>query len=296
MNFTSLDYSGPALKLLAGVQVQDAYAAAHNYGLTLVGGDCATVGVAGGYIQGGGHSALTSKFGMAADGILEFQVVDGQGQLQTTSRTQNSDLHWALSGGGGGTYGIVYSVTLRAHQDFSVTGAVLSFNSTNVTKGAYYDAIEEYHSLIPTFTASGATTIGSISADSFSLTPITLPDGTEDDMNTLLKSLKDKLDSLSIQYFYNVTYFPSWYSFYMAMIEPNPTQLVQNAQYGGWFIPSDVVENYNANLTAALRTIVEDGVDFTGIGINASSKFTPAPVNAVHPSWRNSTMSVILSS
>ena len=296
LNYTSSGYSGPAFKLFAGVQVEPAYATAHERGLTLVGGDCATVGVAGGYTQGGGHSALTSKFGMGADQTLEFQVVDGQGQLRTASRAQNSDLYWALNGGGGGTYGVVYSVTVRAHPDFPVTGVTLSFNSTNATKEAYYSAIEEFHSLVPTYTAAGATTIGAVSADSFSLTPMTYPNANKDDADKLTKSLRSKLDSLSIPYSYNATSFPDWYSLYMAMIEPNPTQLVQNGQYGGWFIPTDVVEHQNHNLTTAMRTIVEDGVAFVGIGINASTKFTPAPVNAVHPSWRNSTMSVIISS
>ena len=296
LNYTSPGYSGPALKLLAGVQVENAYAAAREFGYVLVGGDCATVGVAGGYVQGGGHSALSSKFGMGADSTLEFEVVDGQGNLLTASPTQNPDLYWALSGGGGGTYGVVYSVTLRAHPDTHVTGAMVQFNSTNATKDAYYEAIEVYHGLVPTYTAAGATTIGSISSQSFSLTPMTLPNGTADEMNALLKPLRDKLDSLSIPYSCNVKSFPNWYSFYMTMIEPNPTQMVQNAQYGGWFIPSEVVENQNSNLTAAVRAIVEDGVDFTGIGINATSKFTPAPLNAVHPSWRSSAISVILTS
>ena len=296
VTYNSSDYSGPAFKLFAGVQVESAYAAASKRGFTLVGGDCATVGVAGGYIQGGGHSALNSMFGIAADHTLEFQVVDGQGQLRTASRTQNSDLYWALSGGGGGTYGVVYSVTLRAHRDLPVTGVVLNFNSTNSTKDAYYEAIEEYHSLIPSYTAAGVSTIGAVSSGSFSLTPMTLPNATVDDANTLLKSFRDKLDSLSIPYFYNATHFPSWYSFYMAMIEPNPTQLVHNAQYGGWFIPSSVIERQNSNLTTAMRTIVEGGAAFVGIGVNASVKVTPPPLNAVHPSWRTSAMSVILSS
>ena len=37
----------------------------------MVGGDCATVGIAGGYIHCGGHSALSSKLGLGADQVLE---------------------------------------------------------------------------------------------------------------------------------------------------------------------------------------------------------------------------------
>lgn len=35
---------------------------------------------AGVYTQGGGHWALASKYGLAADQVLEWEVVDGQGQ------------------------------------------------------------------------------------------------------------------------------------------------------------------------------------------------------------------------
>jgi hypothetical protein len=55
-NYTSDAYTGPAVKMGAGVQAFEAYAAAHKVGLSVVGGECITVGVAGGYTQGGGHS------------------------------------------------------------------------------------------------------------------------------------------------------------------------------------------------------------------------------------------------
>lgn len=55
-NFTSEAYTGPAVKMGAGVQAFEAYTAAHDAGLTVLGGQCITVGIAGGYTQGGGHS------------------------------------------------------------------------------------------------------------------------------------------------------------------------------------------------------------------------------------------------
>jgi hypothetical protein len=56
LNHTSDAYTGPALKMGAGVQAFEAYAAAHEAGLSVLGGQCITVGIAGGYTQGGGHS------------------------------------------------------------------------------------------------------------------------------------------------------------------------------------------------------------------------------------------------
>lgn len=93
----------------AGVQGFEAYREADKVGLAVLGGECPTVGLAGGYTQGGGHSSLASKYGLSADQALEWEVVDGTGKLLRASRAENSDLFWALSGGGGGTYGVVWS-------------------------------------------------------------------------------------------------------------------------------------------------------------------------------------------
>lgn len=51
-SYNGTSYSGPAMKLGAGVQVEEAYTAARTHNNLVVGGDCATVGIAGGYLQG----------------------------------------------------------------------------------------------------------------------------------------------------------------------------------------------------------------------------------------------------
>jgi hypothetical protein len=45
----------------------DVYKAADEYNVTVVGGAARTVGVAGGWLLGGGHSPLGAKFGMGVD-------------------------------------------------------------------------------------------------------------------------------------------------------------------------------------------------------------------------------------
>src|ERR1700712_2958713 len=98
--------------LTAGVQIFEAYEALAARGLRMVGGECATVGISGGFLQGGGHSALSSTHGLGADQVLEWELVTANGTHLIASPTQNSDLYWALSGGGPGTYGVVVSVTV----------------------------------------------------------------------------------------------------------------------------------------------------------------------------------------
>ena len=149
------NYNGPAITVGAGVQGFDVMTAARDQGLVVVGGECPTVGLAGGYTQGGGHSALSTSFGLAADNTLQFQVVTAQGQLLTASKTQNSDLYWALSGGGGGNYGVVLSATYQAHPDAVFGGATLAFLSSNNPTDTFYAAIDAFHAALPAMVDAG---------------------------------------------------------------------------------------------------------------------------------------------
>lgn len=95
----------------------------------------------------------------------------------------------------------------------------------------------------------------------------------------------------------SITESKTFHDHYNKLTEPNPTQLVKNAQYGGRFIPRETVDRTIDELTAAVRNITEDGVVFVSIGLNVSSSVVGNDVyNSVHPSWRESIMAIILSS
>ncbi|KAG9310435.1 hypothetical protein JVU11DRAFT_9575 [Chiua virens] len=104
-----------AITLGAGVQWHEAYAAANNHGRLIVGGASygGSVGSSGGWLTGGGHSPLSPSYGLGVDNALEISIVLSTGEFLTVNNNQNSDLFWALRGGGGSTYGIVTSVTYR---------------------------------------------------------------------------------------------------------------------------------------------------------------------------------------
>ncbi|KAL4861793.1 hypothetical protein BDV12DRAFT_203646 [Aspergillus spectabilis] len=151
-NWTDSRYKGKAIKLGAGVQGIEAYMAAEAQGLEVVGGECPTVGIAGGYTQGGGHSALASVHGLAADQVLQWEIIDGNGNFITATRDNKySDLFWALSGGGGGTYGVVWSMTSKAHPGTPVSGLNLTFTNAGISQDIFYDAVTLSHCSHHTF-------------------------------------------------------------------------------------------------------------------------------------------------
>lgn len=90
---------GPAIKAAAGTQMRELNEQAHLKNLTIMSGGSGSVGV-GGYITGGGHSALSSTYGLAADQVLEMEVVTPGGAILTVNECQNQDLFWAMRGVG----------------------------------------------------------------------------------------------------------------------------------------------------------------------------------------------------
>lgn len=72
-------------------------AVANASGLSVLSGGQHGVGY-GGFGSGGGHSALGPTYGMAADYILELEIVTPGGDILTVNECQNQDLFWALRG------------------------------------------------------------------------------------------------------------------------------------------------------------------------------------------------------
>jgi FAD/FMN-containing dehydrogenase len=106
----------PAVSAGAGCLWIDLYhAVTTEAGRYVQGGGCTSVGVAG-LIQSGGFGSLSKRFGTAAAGLLEAEVVTADGRVRIVNACSEPDLFWALKGGGGGSFAVVTRVTLRTHE------------------------------------------------------------------------------------------------------------------------------------------------------------------------------------
>jgi FAD/FMN-containing dehydrogenase len=99
----------------AGAALGDVYHALAPHGRAIPAGSCPTVGVAG-HTQGGGFGLLARPFGLACDSLKSIEVVDAQGRILNASATENSELFWALRGGGGGSFGVATRFVFQTHE------------------------------------------------------------------------------------------------------------------------------------------------------------------------------------
>ena len=199
-DYNSSVYTGKAMRMGAGVQVVDAYQYAYDRGLVVVGGNCPTVGIAGGYTQGGGHSPLSSKFGLAADQALEWEVVTATGAHLIATPSQNADLFWALSGGGGGTYGVVSSLTVKAHPDLNTSAANLTFSSNGISSDSFWSVVETFQESLPSIVDTGTVAVFVLTNDSFAVMPMQGPGVPKAQLQQLFNATLTKLDEEKIQY------------------------------------------------------------------------------------------------
>ncbi|CEQ41959.1 SPOSA6832_03737 [Sporobolomyces salmonicolor] len=97
----------------AGNTVSDMNVAADEAGVIVTGGVSKTVGAAGGFVLGGGHGPFAPSHGLAADNVLEFNVVTANGTIFRTSPFQHPSLFIALRGGGS-SYAVVVETVYKA--------------------------------------------------------------------------------------------------------------------------------------------------------------------------------------
>ncbi|KAF0329386.1 FAD binding domain-containing protein [Colletotrichum asianum] len=103
----------------------DVYQELAPYGKYAIGGRLKTIGVPGLTLIGG-VSYFLNKYGFFMDNVLSYDVVLGNGTQVVADNTTNTELFWALKGGGS-NFGIVTKFTLKTYDIPLVTSTLQIF-------------------------------------------------------------------------------------------------------------------------------------------------------------------------
>jgi hypothetical protein len=121
MTAVEYDERRRAFMVEAGARLVNVYEALFKgWNVTLPGGVCWSVGVAG-HVSGGGYGLLSRRYGLTVDHLYAVEVVtvDAAGRVRTIVATRepddpHRDLWWGHTGAGGGNFGIITRYWFRS--------------------------------------------------------------------------------------------------------------------------------------------------------------------------------------
>ncbi|KAH9039783.1 hypothetical protein EDB85DRAFT_1887199 [Lactarius pseudohatsudake] len=133
-NKISFNDNKTELTVGAGCVFDEIYKVIRPENYNIVGGG-GGVGI-GGWMMGGGYSLKTNQYGLGIDNLVRSQIVLPDGRRVTASADAESDLFWAIKGGGN-NFGIATEFVLKTHRQGTngngyVYGGLLTFNEAQV--------------------------------------------------------------------------------------------------------------------------------------------------------------------
>jgi FAD/FMN-containing dehydrogenase len=140
MKAMDVDPTSRTLWAETGATAMEVTQAALRHGLVVGFGDTGSVGI-GGLTLGGGVGYLSRKWGLTIDSMLAAEIVTADGTLRTASAEENSELFWALRGGGG-NFGVVTRIRFQLNALPAFTGGMLCLPATPETLAGFVAVAE----------------------------------------------------------------------------------------------------------------------------------------------------------
>jgi hypothetical protein len=247
----------------------------------------------GGYIQGGGHSPLTSLYGTGADQVLALEVVTADGEFVTASPDDNSDLFWALRGGGGSTFGVVTSITVRAHPDTVTTSSIWSFNTSKISNETFWAGVRTYFDYFISNADAGTYSYFTIAPPTitpgvftFSMIPFFAPGKDKAATEALLGPWFSRLNALGITFNPNITEYSSYYTAWLNSFPLEVVEKVNVATMSRLFPRKNFEDPDLLNKTFNAIRASSEAMHFQ-VHFNIKAQGYQGDDNAVTPAWRD---------
>jgi FAD/FMN-containing dehydrogenase len=121
----TVDGASASTTVGAGAALVDVYSELAGHGVSIPAGSCPSVGLSG-LALGGGVGVVARRYGLTCDRLAAASVVTADGRQLSCDATHHPDLYWALRGGGG-SFGVVTSLTLTTHPADPLAHAFLTW-------------------------------------------------------------------------------------------------------------------------------------------------------------------------
>ncbi|KAK4450485.1 hypothetical protein QBC34DRAFT_437309 [Podospora aff. communis PSN243] len=284
-------YKGSAVTMGAGIQGRDFLRIAHaqNPPQVVVTGECPTVGIAGGFLQGGGHGPWTPLKGFAADNALEFEAITADGKFVKANAKENPDLYWALKGGGPATFAVAISTTVATYTDLPSAGIILDINSTHTSDlELFWSGVRHFTNYSNSFASSGLYAYFGVRNLRLHVQPLTGINKTAAEVTAIVKPLLEQFDAIGLNYTTVTKEFPSFFDLYIDMFED---ELAGSPSLtGGWTFTHDNIATNTDGMVAAYRNTLDNGGIVVGHIWESGKGVTES---AIHPSFRNAATKII---
>ena len=264
------------------------------------------MGCIGGYIQGGGHSPASRDYGLAADQILDAQVLLANGTTVTASACQNSELYFALRGGGGGTYGIVLSMTIKVYPSKSVVAQSLAITPLTDNVDLLLEAITDIHEQYPAINDAGFSGYGKWSINAPQplvgnetvgyVHAIALMGKSRECAEEAFAPVLDKLQTYNgTSLFVKLDWFefPSYPPYYKAMSGNREATGGGNSAMTSHMFDKKSLTNDRKALRDMIGTIAGDPREYTilNVELNGGGQVAkPDSLSGLNPAWRSAYM------
>lgn len=291
--------------------------------MTVVGAGFRAIGANGGWFASGGHGSLASLYGLAADQALEIHVVTADGRYLVANEFQNTDLFYALRGGGGSTYGVVTSVIVKVYPPITLmeSNIYIACNppaDTNararwapITEATnYVNDTERFWEALNIYFRFKETIVDTHNVDwdyiyplrnnSFSFrTRISFPGLTPSQAANLLHPLYDQFTIAGFNFQpINLTELSSTRAPYAGTsltAPPGPAVGTANTRYRSRLYPRENWSNdalFNATMSAIRFAVETGGYTFHGLSYGPTLEVAgyPGRTSAVNPAWRKAVM------
>jgi FAD/FMN-containing dehydrogenase len=235
---------------------------------------------------------------MAADHVLSVEIVTADGRFITADPETNSDLFWAVCGGGGSTYGVVTSMVIKAYPKMKVT--TMRYNMTtdaNFTQDKFWAAQKAYVDDFAKYADLGYYSyyrIRHVGNEIFhDATSWVAPNTSESEFRASIAPMFEKWKEIGVPVSPIIKEYDN-YPDAWADGFPQEVWTVTMRQASRFFPRENIVdEKKRADVMDALRGVFDEGTNLIMFNMRnppGSSEID----NAVNPAWRDALMFAIM--